>query len=125
MQGVGRLRSSPICDFEWQLRVAEFRAVEVACGPRPPVQHRQQLSLAGRQEQAWTGYRPDRLSDRFGMHCGQSPKGTQDGRFGQSPPLSSQILGDGTQSQAAAPLAARFGHRPVNPRSGAMRAASG
>lgn len=32
MHGVGRLRCSPICDFEWQLRVADFRAVEVPVG---------------------------------------------------------------------------------------------
>lgn len=32
IHGVGRLRCSPICDFEWQLRVADFRAVKVACG---------------------------------------------------------------------------------------------
>ena len=32
MHGVDRLRCSPICDFEWQLRVADFRAVEVASG---------------------------------------------------------------------------------------------
>lgn len=34
MHGVGRLRCSDICDFEWQLRVADFRAVEVACGSK-------------------------------------------------------------------------------------------